>query len=307
MIIIDIKRFREIFNTIFSSYVFSKFLYSGLRAENVGPQFRFWPSQVIPGTKEHLYFLTLVAMSDRRTNSEYLYYCFAKMFSKNPTLFRIGFYPTKKRMVELFRRYQIALPQKEIDMFLERKRHFDEIFSGDPLLIYKDTSTVEELIQKLEHIRKKRDLRMIFPGAKKKIFSLLAMYLSELVKDFNFSDVIPIDTWVMSICSQTGCLKGKGIINFDSLGEIIRPQMLSVFNDFRNYQGAANATWILGRTLCKQCSHMNVSSLCPIFNECKGPSSRMRHPESNKHYGRIQLPPKLIGKGKNIYRLKLLT
>ena len=120
MVTIDKKRFREIFRKVFRSYGEGVGIFAKLRSENFGPQNIQRPKGVGLGSHDHIYWLSLVALSDKRTNSSVLYRCFARMFTKNPTLFRRGFYPSLMRMTKLFRRYTIALPVKEIGFFLAK-------------------------------------------------------------------------------------------------------------------------------------------------------------------------------------------
>jgi len=295
MIQIDKKRLKEIFRLIFNAYANKTGIFATLRAENLGPQNVFRPQGVTIGDKDHLYWLTLVALSDKRTNSPILYRNFARMFHRNKSLFKRGVYPSLARMTNLFRAYKIALPVMEIAFFLQRKRHLDELFGGDPLKIYEGVSDIDELMKKLMAIAKKRGIRNLFPGAKRKIFSLLAMFLSEFT-ELEFADIVPIDVWVQSICTSSGVLIGSGQIDINVLEKMLRPLMTELFQEFRSIKGAPNATWIQGKMLCTNCARLDMSIACPIYHLCKGPFSRMRHPVSDKHYGRIQMPPQFIPK-----------
>lgn len=282
--------FLRVFGLIFEAHRKSSGIFAERSAKTVGPQNIFRPKTVAEGSGNHLYWLALVAFSDRRTNSTLLYKNFAKMFDRNPTLFRRGQYPSLRRMTKLFRAYKIALPVKEICFFIERKRHLDECFSGDPLKIYEGIEDVASLMKKLKSVAKRNGIKNLFPGAKEKIFCLLAMFLREFV-DLKFADVVPVDVWVQSICASTGILEGTGHVKFETLGHHLRPLMTEVFLIYRSIEGAANATWILGKFGCTHCCRINMSSLCPVYHLCKGPFERMRHPVSNKHFGAIQLPP----------------
>ena len=296
MIGIDKTLFRRIFRRIFKAYVDHSGVFKELRAENFGPQNLYMPKGVETGNRDHLYWLTLVALSDKRTNSAMLYYCFAKMFSRNKNLFKRGEYPTLSRMTELFRAYKIALPVMEIAFFIERKRHLDELFGGDPLNIFVGTHDIDELMVKFDAIARQNGIANLFPGAKKKIFSLLAMFLSEFT-ELQFADVVPIDVWVQSIANSTSVLTGEGQIDINTLEQMLRPLMTSVFSEFKHLKGTSNATWIHGRALCTNCGRVNTSSLCSVYEECKGPFKRMRHPVSGKLYGRIQVPADFMPKG----------
>jgi hypothetical protein len=297
MIKISKTRFLKVFGLIFEEYRNSSGIFAEHKVGTVGPQHIFWPNTVTKGSAEHIYWLTLVAFTDRRTNSTFLYKNFAKMFEENPELFQRGFQPTIPRMTELFRRYQIAVPVSEIALFIERKRHLDELFEGNPLKIYEGFNDVDSLIKNLKKVAKENGIKNIFPGAKEKIFCLLAMFLKEFV-DLRFSDMIPIDVWVQSISASTGVMKGNGYIKFQALGKLLRPIMRKVFHDYQVIDGAANATWIIGKFGCTQCSRADMSNLCPVYQMCKGPFERMRHSVSGKHLGAIQLPPKYRGKFK---------
>lgn len=291
MIKVNQKLFLKVFGLIFEAHRKNEGIFVQRTASTAGPQNIFRPSGAEEGSANHLYWLALVAFSDRRTNSTILYRNFARMFSSNPTLFRRGEYPSLLRMTELFRTYKIALPVKEIAFFLERKRHLDELFSGDPLNIYQGVEDVAGLMKKLNEIAKKNGIKNIFPGAKEKIFCLLAMFLREYV-NLSFADVVPVDVWVQSISASTGVLKGKGRIKFSTLGSRLRPLMTKAFLNYRKIEGAANATWLLGKFGCTHCSGKNMSDRCPVYNLCKGPFERTRHPTTDKHLGVIELPLK---------------
>jgi len=297
---IEVKKtvFLRVFHLIFEAYLNSAGIFAQHTAKSVGPQNIFRPRVVAPGSKDHIYWLALVAFSDRRTNSTVLYRNFAKMFNRNPTLFRRGVYPSLRRMTQLFRAYRIALPIKEISFFIERKRHLDEIFEGDPLKIYEDTVDVVSLMKKLKNVAKKNGIKNLFPGSKEKIFCLLAMFLREFV-DLRFADVVPIDVWVQAISASTEVLTGEGFITSSPLERILRPSMTEIFEAYRSVEGAANATWILGKFGCTHCGRIDMSGSCPVYNLCKGPFERMRHPASGKHFGAIQLPPKYKPKYSN--------
>lgn len=289
MITINKSRFRKIFKLIFTAYKNKTGIFSTLTAENSGPQKLYIPDNVTPGDDRHIYWLALVAMSDRRTNSKFLYMNFALMFSENPQLFIVGYSPSVDEMTQLFRQYQIALPVGEISFFIQRKNHLDHIFNGNPKNIYKGVSNIDELIYELRRISKIHGIKNLFPGAKGKIFSLLAMFLSEL-SEFDFADIIPIDVWVQAIVSSTGILKGKGVVKVSDLEEKLRPLMSKIHKEFRTDIGSVNATWILGRYQCNRCVGSNTSTTCPIYKYCKGPFSRHRHEVSLKHLGVIAVP-----------------
>jgi len=290
---IKVKRmvFLKVFGLIFEAYQKGEGIFAQRTAKVVGPQNIFRPKEIIEGSNDHLYWLALVAFSDRRTNSTMLYKNFARMFDRNPTLFRRGIYPSLLRMTKLFRRYRIAVPVSEIALFIKRKRHLDELFNGDPLKIYEGVGDVANLMKNLRTVAKRNGIKNIFPGAKEKIFCLLAMFLREYV-DLEFADVVPVDVWVQSICTSTEVLEGVGHIKFETLGHRLRPLMTEVFLSHRDVDGAANATWILGKFGCTHCNQTDMSKLCPVYHLCKGPFERMRHPVSGKHFGAIELPPK---------------
>jgi len=151
------------------------------------------------------------------------------------------------------------------------------------------------LIIKLKKIAKDNGVENLFPGAKRKIFSLLAMFLSEL-SELDFIDIIPIDVWVQAIVSSTGILKGNGCINVSTLEKELRPLMSKLYKEFRGNTGSVNATWILGRYQCNRCVGSDVSNTCPIYNHCKGPFTRHRHAVSSKHLGVISVPSAFKGK-----------
>jgi hypothetical protein len=283
--------FLQVFKLIFEAHKQGSNIFSEHTARTVGPQNIFRPANVGEGSVDHLYWLALVAFSDRRTNSTELYKNFAKMFKRNPTLFRRGCYPSVRRMTKLFRSYKIALPVMEIKFFIERKRHLDEYFDGNPLKIYEGCEDVSSLMEKLNQIAKENNIKNLFPGAKEKIFCLLAMFLREHA-DLKFADVVPVDVWVQSISASTGVIEGQGQIKFDALGHQLRPLIREAFSDYQNVDGSANATWILGKFGCTNCSRLDMTNKCPIYNLCKGPFERMRHPVSGKHLVAIQLPPK---------------
>ncbi len=299
MITVDKRRFGVIFRRIFEAYLTRSHGFALYNAENSAPQVINKPRSVNLGDPRHLYWFTLVGMSDTRTTSATLYPRFAEMFDRNQSLFRVGYIPTEKRMSELFRKYKIALPEKQIKFFIERKKHLDLIFGGDPMAIYSGVKTIDELMLKLEATKKIHGIKNIFPGAKRKVFTLLAMFLSEFA-DFNFEEVVPVDVWVQSISNSTNALSGKGVIDINHLEQLIRPILVQVFNRFRHHEGAASATWILGNKFCSNCHRTDVSAHCPVFTLCEGPSLRMKHPESEKHYGRVERPFNPRGKFKQI-------
>jgi hypothetical protein len=265
--------------------------------DSSGPQTKYFPSCVIKASPDHLYWLTLVAFSDRRTNSTYLYKNFARMFQENISLFKRGQNPSYEEMQRLFRAYTIALPQSEIAFFLERKKHLDSFFEGNPLKIYEGITDVKSLMIKLRKVGRENQIKNIFPGAKEKIFCLLAMFLSELV-DLKFDDTVPVDVWVQSITASTDTLTGSGHIKVSTLEAIIRPLLSSLFKKIRNLDPkSSNATYLLGKHGCTHCAGKDMTKLCPVYALCKGPFERARHPISEKHLGVVRLP--LIQKGKH--------
>ncbi len=295
MIKVNEKSFFKIFGLIFKAYQGKKGIFGKNDKKVIIPQNTFWPRTIIKGSKDHLYWLALVAFSDKRTDSVWLYMNFAKMFERNPSLFERGYYPSLGRMAELFKTYGIALPTKEIAFFIERKHHLDEFFQGDPVKIYEGSPNVESLIKNLKNIGKQNEIKNLFPGAKEKIFCLLAMFLREYV-DLKFEDIVPIDAWVQAISASTGVLEGKGYIKFSNLGKLLRPLMAKAFLKHRSIYLAENATWILGKTGCTHCSWEDMSKLCPVYNLCKGPFKSTRHAVSGKHLAVIQLPLKHLPK-----------
>lgn len=296
MVKIDKKRFREIFREVFLAYTNKQGLFAKLRAENFGPQNIHRPNAVDIGSKDHLYWLSLVALSDKRTNSSVLYRCFARMFTDHPNLFVRRRYPSHPEMTKLFRAYTIALPVKEIAFFLERKKHLDEVFDGDPIMIFNDASDIDGLMKKLKVMGTERGIPKLFPGAAEKIFSLLAMFLSEFT-ELRFADVVPIDTWVQAVAISTRVVRGKGRIKDRAMESMLRPLMTELYAEFRHALGTSNATWILGKVACTRCASENMEGACPVYDKCKGPFWRLRHPVSDKHYGQFKIPPDYRCKG----------
>lgn len=295
MIKISKTRFLKVFGLIFEAYVNSQGLFAEHTADTSGPQRTFRPSKLQKGSKEHLYWLALVALSDRRTNSIHLYKNFATMYDEDQTLFVQGAQPSLEKATELFRAYQIALPVKETRLFLERKRHLDVFFDGDPLKVYVGVDNVSDLMQKLSDIGKAQGIKVMFPGAAEKIFSLLAMFINELVQ-IEFKDLVPIDVWVQSISASTGVLNGKGKIGTRVLNRQLRPLIAKSFSSHMENEGVSNATWILGKFGCAHCGHQDMSKLCPVYHFCKGPFERAYHHETRRPIDVIQLPLKLKGK-----------
>lgn len=291
MIKINEELFSKVFGLIFENYLQKAGIFKQYSARKVGPQYIFYPSNVEVGDIDHLYFLALVAFSDKRTDSMFLYKNFSRMFSRNPKLFLRGQYPSLPRMTKLFQRYKIALPAKEIAFFIKRKHHLDELFGGDPLKIYEGVKDIDNLMRNLKNLAKKNGVKNLFPGAKEKIFCLLAMFISEFT-DLQFADILPVDSWVQSICATTEVLHGRGHIKFQALGRHLRPLVSKAFAPYRDIDGAVNATWILGKFGCTNCNKINTKGLCPVYHLCKGPFKSMRHPVSNKHLGAIQIPPR---------------
>lgn len=295
MITISKTSFLKVFGLIFEAYVNRQGLFAKHTADTSGPQKTFCPSKLEKVSREHLYWLALVALSDRRTNSIHLYKNFATMHDEDQTLFVQSVQPSLEKATELFRAYQIALPVKDIRLFLERKYHLDVFFDGDPLKIYEGVDNVSDLMKKLSDIGKAAGIKIMFPGAAEKIFSLLAMFINELV-EIEFKDLVPIDVWVQSISASTGVLKGKGKIGTKALSKQLRPLMAKSFSLHIENEGASNATWILGKFGCTHCNHQDMCKLCPVYHICKGPFERACHHESGNPIDAIQLPLKLKGK-----------
>lgn len=295
MIAIQSDIFLEIFELIFKAYANQTGIFEKQRAGSGAPQRVFCPKNVTKGSPDHLYWLALVAFTDKRTDSSSLYERFAFMFQRNSSLFRRGHIPSRRRMTELFRRYRIAVPVKEIGFFLERKRHLDLFFEGNPLKIYEGVSDIPSLMTKLKKVAKQNGVRKLFPGAKEKIFSLLAMFLWENI-GLEFADIVPVDVWVQSIAASTTVLTGNGRINFNALERLLRPLVTKAFAEYRGVEGATNATWILGKYGCRNCRRVDMSNLCPVFRQCQGPFERTTHSVSGKHLGVITLPLNLHGK-----------
>lgn len=217
------------------------------------------------------------------------------MYDDDQTLFVQGAQPSLEKATELFRAYQIALPVKEIRLFLERKRHLDVFFDGDPLKIYVGVDNVSDLMQKLSDLGKAQGIKVMFPGAAEKIFSLLAMFINELVQ-IEFKDLVPIDVWVQSISASTGVLKGKGKIGTRVLNRQLRPLIAKSFSSHMENEGVSNAAWILGKFGCTHCGHKDMSQTCPVYHLCKGPFDRAYHHETHRPIDAIQLPLKLKGR-----------
>lgn len=296
MITFDERRFAHVFRKVFRAFEAQTHLFAVLSYKTVGPQHLNCPKKITVGSREFMYWLTLTAWCDKRTNSADLYAKMALLFSNHRQFFDVGYLPKEGYLANLFRRYGLGLMQSVPREFIERKRHLDSFFDGDPREIYRGTKTIEELMKKLQDLGRNSGVGNIFPGAKEKIFTLLAMFLSEL-SELDFGEVVPIDVWVQSISTSTGVLKGRGQIDHNEVERTLRPLMASLFNNkFRHVQGAANATYMLGVELCKTCRVRDHRATCPIYSDCNGPFKRTRHPESGKHYGRITIPPDYIGK-----------
>ncbi|HEY1037643.1 MAG TPA: hypothetical protein VGE62_03615 [Candidatus Paceibacterota bacterium] len=291
MIKISKSSFLKVFGRVFEAYERKSGIFAEHSAEVSGPQHIHCPQGIERGSPDHLYWLALVAMSDRRTNSMVLYRNFAKMFGDNPSLFVRGVLLEVETVTVLFRTYKIALPVSEIAFFIERKRHLDECFRGDPLLIYDCVKNVSELMRKLKSIARSRGIGNIFPGAKEKIFCLLAMFLRKF-SGLQFADVVPVDVWVQSISVSTRVVKGKGRMSFGGLGKRLRPLMQKAFLPYLDVPGATDATWILGKFGCTLCAGKDMTTLCPLYDICRGPFERPRNQVSNKHVGMVELPPK---------------
>lgn len=289
-ITLDTKRLEIVFGTIFKAYGEQTHLFAfpENRAEQHAPQLINRPKHVSVGDERHLYWLALTAMSDSMTHSGLLYKNSARMFSRNPSLYEVGRIPTLRRTRELFKRYGIALPHKQAVFFRERKRHLDLLFAGNPLNIYRDVSTIEQLLPQLRALGRSTGVSNVFPGAKGKILTLLAMYLSEAA-GLQFKDLVAADLWVQRLANTTDALVGDGVIMNERLERMLRPEISRIYHQSVPVSGLANATWLLGNRLCSKCHKEDVRALCPIYDLCNGPSRSMRD-KNNRQTGKVQRP-----------------
>ena len=110
------------------------------------------------------------------------------------------------------------------------------------------------------------------PGFGAKIASLYALYLAERNIIKMPKDAFPVDVHVMRFVISTGIVRGRGVIENQKLGQIIRVLLCRVVKRLRiSAIDASHAIWFRGNQGCTRCYKVKaMPRLCPVYNDCGG-------------------------------------
>jgi endonuclease III len=146
-------------------------------------------------------------------------------------------------------------------------------FDGNPLEIFRHYPSVEAFLSfKKEWARKHGDDP--FPGIGAKIYSLIAMFYTELGLITMPADAMPVDVHLQRFALETGIVRYEGTKRLTN--EMLERQVRKLYCDICNENGWSNedfshAIWFLSKRLCSSCHRKKIAqTLCPTFDFCLG-------------------------------------
>lgn len=235
---------------------------------------------LMPGASEHIRWLWFATLTDRREDSMQVYKAHCRIFADHPEFYTENVLTLSASEFEwaLKGKYKIGSPSQSVDYWLICARTLFGEFDGDPIKLLKHAGWSVESVFAWKQAQKKavekggRGYDPI-PGWGRKLLSLYFLYLSEFGYPLP-EDAFASDVHAQAIVIQVGALKygTRESIVSGKLAELIR-----VFiTDYCKKKGydvvlLAHASWLLGSTLCDQCSRRTDAPIsCPIYVQCGG-------------------------------------
>lgn len=232
------------------------------------------------GTPEHIRWLWFATLTDRREDSMQVYKAHCLIYADHPEFYtkEVCSINAEEFRNAFDKKYKIGSPGQSAGYWQICARTLFEEFDGDPVKLLKHAGWGVESVYAWKQAQKKsvekggRGYDPI-PGWGRKLISLFFLYLSELGYTLP-DDAFASDVHAQAIAIQTGTLDygDKDSIVSAKLAEMIR-LFVPGYCKRKNYDVVlvAHASWLLGSTLCEQCSsRIDAPVSCPIWSSCKG-------------------------------------
>jgi len=230
---------------------------------------------VPPGTLKHRQWLWFATLTDRREDSLKVYEAHCRIYADHPLLYTKEIseisLPELRNMIG--RNYKIGSFSQSIEYWQICAATLFSRFEGDPVLLLKHAGWSVEKVYAWKQSEKKKSGRDPIPGWGRKLLSLYFLYLSELGYPIP-DDVFASDVHAQALVLQTRSFDygDRTTISSASLAETIR-KFVSDYCKRKNYEIGllAHASWLLGSTLCDQCSRRkDAEASCVIYTHCGG-------------------------------------
>ena len=235
---------------------------------------------VKPGTLEHRQWLWFATLTDRRENSMQVYRAHCHIYADYPELYTeaVSYISLPKLRSMLDGKYKIGSPKQSVEYWQICAFTLFSRFGGDPVTLLKHAGWSVEAVYAWKQAQKKPISQGgigydPIPGWGRKLLSLYFLYLAELGYPLP-EDVFASDVHAQAIVLQTGSFDygERDIVTSATLAEMIR-KFVSLYCKEKKYDIVlvSHASWLLGSTLCNQCSQRReVPVSCPIYEECGG-------------------------------------
>jgi hypothetical protein len=283
--IVDEPLAELVLDRIWARYVSGEYPYNQSHVIPLLPQTHLPPSLELGGSDEAWYWM-IVCLWMRTTNTgtaakqvAQLYEYCATHKGRNPFNPMIAAIMKPQRVGALIKQVGLGLDDTAPEHWVENAIRLVMNWQGNPLRIFKDVTSYEEVAPRLMNDPAKR---VGFAGFQHKMASMLLYFLSEreLIAPFPFPP--PIDFHLMRIAAETGIIRREdgstrlaySESDYSRLGEILREMYFSYalrhglpgnrFND---------ALWLLSKRLCRH----NPGNRCSVAKEdANGGTGRKR-------------------------------
>jgi hypothetical protein len=309
--VINERRLGRIIDILYKGIIHSQGLYAHVKTETHAPQHVYYPGSpkvqpkemvassqmsffsnlvasevssihkerpleiVLPGTLKHRQWLWFATLTDRREDSRKVYEAHCRIYADHPQLYTedisdIGL-PELRSMIG--KKYKIGSPMQSVPYWQICATTLFTRFEGDPVVLLKHAGWSVESVYAWKQLEKKKSGRDPIPGWGRKLLSLYFLYLSELGYPIPH-DVFASDVHAQALVLQTRSFDygDRATISSASLAETIR-KFVSDYCRRKNYEIGllAHASWLLGSTLCDECSRRRgAEASCVVYKYCGG-------------------------------------
>lgn len=287
-VFVDLIRSFEVLDQIVPAYLERKALFQWKHRDGA-PQNIFRPKNLPVGGVRHARWLFFAAMTDRREESKMVYQGHARVWEKYAgLLYDNQVWKLSATDIEKILRENggFGMAKTSSQVWIENSATLFKQFDGDPRRLF-EGRTVDDIME----LKKKKKWNI--PGFGPKIVSLLAMFYVEAGMIEQSFDAFPVDVHVQRISLSTGIVKIKKDTGNVNMELALRPLLTSICHERGwNIVDASHALWLLGNSLCSNCSRTSASKLyCPAYDLCGGPFESKRYFTEGKWDPYLQSPP----------------
>lgn len=230
------------------------------------------PTEVVPGSLEHILWLFFAVLTDRRQVSDEVYRAHVLIHAKHPEFYTEDVLKLDlKKFSDFLIKYKIGVPRQSAEYWLRCAKILFEEFDGNPINIIKRCGGTVDGVQSYKKEMEKKGLDPL-AGYGPKITSLFLLYLAELDVYPMPTDAFPVDVHVQRFFLQQGLIIPKKDLVNDDLEKVLRPFICETSKKYNlDKVILSHGLWNLGAKGCVGCAKRKSTHLmCPVNETCDG-------------------------------------